>query len=329
MKLKTFTILIIVACLMVSSITTYGKTTDTEKTIIKTKKVVIPNKPLKKIKVKVKKKEIKKYFKKSAFIGSSIGLGQKMYMKSEGYKYLGHPKMLVKGCYAFTNDKGGKYSISYKGRSGPARYAVKRAKVKRVFINMGTNDLFEGPKKVFKRYKKYIASMKKTNKGIVIFIESMTPVYKSGQKKRLNNRNVNKLNNYLKKYCKGKKNLYYIDITTALKDSSGGLKRKYCSDHYVHMTMAGYRVWTKKVLKYVKKMLKKEKRAVKAVKFAKKRRTRNEIKRAKKYVKSLRNSKLKKKLKKKLRKIKVKKKTIKIVVKKETNKNKQKETVKE
>ncbi|MCR5430551.1 MAG: hypothetical protein K6E58_04915 [Eubacterium sp.] len=263
-------------------------------------------KPAKKIKTKVSKKEMKKFFNKSAFIGSSIGLGQRIYMKQEGKKYMGHPKMLVKGCYAFTSDKGGKYSISYKGKSGPARYVVKRSKVKRVFINMGTNDLFEGHKKVFQRYKKYIASMKKVNKGIVIYIESMPPVYKSGQKKGLNNKNVNKLNKNLEKYCKKKKDVYYIDITTSLKDKSGGLAKKYTSDKYVHITMAGYRVWHKKVYKYVKKQLKTEKKAKKAVKYARKYRTSNEINRSNRLVNKLEKSTIKSNLKKKLRKVKVK-----------------------
>ena len=171
---------------------------------------------------------------------------------------------------------------------------------------MGTNDLFEGHKRVFARYKKYIASMQKVNKGIVIFIESMPPVHKSGEKQRLNNRNVNKLNKKLEKYCKKKKDVYYIDITTPLKDKRGGLATKYCSDHYVHITMAGYRVWTKKVYKYVKKMLKNQKKAKVAVKYAKKYKTANEIKRAKKYIKRLHNSTFKRKLKKKLKKVKVK-----------------------
>ena len=43
-------------------------------------KTVTKQKPLKKIKTKVSKKEMKKFFNKSAFIGSSIGLGQKIYM---------------------------------------------------------------------------------------------------------------------------------------------------------------------------------------------------------------------------------------------------------
>ena len=269
-------------------------------------KTVTKQKPLKKIKTKVSKKEMKKFFNKSAFIGSSIGLVQRIYMKHEGKKYMGHPKMLVKGCYSFTNDKGGKYSISYKGKSGPARYAVKRAKVKRVFINMGTNDLFEGHKKVFQRYKKYIKSMQKVNKGIVIYIESMPPVYKGGEKSHLNNKHVNKLNKNLEKYCKKRKDVYYIDITTPLKDKSGGLAKKYTSDKYVHITMAGYRVWHKKVYKYIKKELKSEKKAKKAVKYAKKFRTSNEIARAKRLVSKLHNSTIKKKLKKQLKTVKVK-----------------------
>ena len=295
---------IIVACLLVASITVYADTeipTTNPQGTVKTK-----THKLKKIKVKVSKKEMKKYFNKSAFIGSSIGLGQRMYMNSEGKKYMGHPKMLVKGCYSFTNDHGGKYSISYKGKSGPARYVVKRSKSKRVFINMGTNDLFEGHKRVFARYKKYIASMKKVNKGIVIYIESMPPVHKSGEKSNLNNKNVNKLNKKLKNYCKKKKDVYYIDITTPLKDKRGGLATKYCSDHYVHITMAGYRVWHKKVYKDVKRILKDEKKAKKAVKYANKYKAANEIQRAKKLVKKLHKSTVKSKLKKKLKKVKVK-----------------------
>ncbi len=256
--------------------------------------------PLHPIKVSVSKKEAKRYFKKSAFIGSSIGLGQKIYMKHGGKKYLGHPKMIVKGCYSFRNDKGGKYQLSYKGKKGTARSCIKRAKVKRVFINMGTNDMFEGPKKVFKHYKKYIKGIQKKNKGIVVFIESMTPVYKGGQKRKLNNKNVNKLNSSLKKYAKNKKDVYYIDITTALKDSSGGLKRKYASDKYVHLTMSGYKVWTKKVLSYVKKMLKDEKAAKKAVEYAKTYKTEGEISRAQKLVSELHNSTVKIKLQKQL-----------------------------
>lgn len=305
--MKTIKILILILSIAAVSLTigTAGAYAAEQPTTVAPKKTV-KQKPLKKIKVKVSKKEMKKFFNKSAFIGSSIGLGQRIYMKSEGKKYMGHPKMLVKGCYSFANDKGGKYSISYKGKSGPARYAVKRAKVKRVFINMGTNDLFEGHKKVFKRYKKYIASMKKTNKRVAIYIESMPPVYKGGQKKNLNNKNVNKLNKNLKKYCKKKKDVYYIDITTPLKDKSGGLAKKYTSDKYVHITMAGYRVWHKKVYKYVKNQLKLEKKAKVAVKYAKKLRTANEIKRAKRLVGELEKGTVKSKLKKQLKKVKVK-----------------------
>ena len=302
MKTFKFLLLICITIAAVSySVTVFAETQETTTQTTQSK-----SHKLKRIKVIVSKKEMKKYFTKSAFIGSSIGLGQRMYMNSEGKKYMGHPKMLVKGCYSFTNDKGGKYSISYKGKSGPGRYAVKRSKSKRVFINMGTNDLFEGHKRVFARYKKYIASMQKANKGIVIYIESMPPVHKSGEKSNLNNRNVNKLNKKLENYCKKKKDVYYIDITTPLKDKRGGLRTKYCSDHYVHITMAGYRVWTKKVYKYVKSNLKAEKKAKVAVKYAKKYRAANEIQRAKKLVSKLHNSTFKTKLKKKLKKVKVK-----------------------
>jgi lysophospholipase L1-like esterase len=214
--------------------------------------------------------------------------------------------MLVKGCYSFSNDNivGGQYRLTYQGKDYSARDAVAKAKVKYVFINMGTNDLYETPEKVYERYKNYIKGIQKKNPGIRIFIESTTPVFHAGQKGGLNNKNVNRLNKLMEKYCNRNRDLYFIDITTALKDSHGGLAAEYCSDHYVHITMSGYRVWTQKVCAYVKHLLIQEKKAKIAVKYAKKRKIKKEYMRAKRLVGQLEKSTLKTELTKKLKGIK-------------------------
>ena len=289
--------------------TNASKATTASKTTPKHKKTTKPKQrkkqSLKKLKVQLSSKSLKKYLSSSAFVGSSIGVGQKMYLDYEGTKYLGHPKMLVKGCYSFANDKGsGEYRISYGGYKGPAKYVIKRSGVKKVFINMGTNDMGSSASNVFASYKSYLKGIRKVNPKIRIYIESMSPVYSGGQKGSLNNRNVNVLNSLLKKYCVKQKDMYYIDITSVLKDGAGGLKKAYTSDNYVHLTMAGYRTWTKKLVKDVKKILLAEKKATKAVKFTEKRKLKIEYNRAHKLVKSLPKSTVRSNLLKRLKKVK-------------------------
>ncbi|MCR5736931.1 MAG: hypothetical protein K6G64_04695 [Eubacterium sp.] len=284
------------------SMTTFGKVVE-ESTV---SRPVVKKQRLKKIKVRVTDREVKRLFGKSAFIGSSIGVGQRMYLDYEGSKYLGNPTMLVKGCYSFTNDQivGGQYRLNYKGKNCSAKDAVSMAKVKYVFINMGINDMWEGPDRVFQRYKNYLKGIRKKNPGIIIFIESTTPVYYRKQMQDLNNKNINRLNRLLEKYCKKTRDVYFIDISTPLKDSHGGLASAYCSDHYVHITMSGYRVWTKTVCKYVRQWMKQEKLARQSVKIARKEKSTAEYDRASRLVCALEKSSLRQELSRQLKQIK-------------------------
>lgn len=257
-------------------------------------------------KAKITSKQVNSYFSKSAFIGNSIGVGQRMYFNSMGKGYLGGPTMLVKGCYSFANDKSttnNKYKLTYKGKILKAKDAVAQCGAKRVFINMGTNDMYSSAKATYAQYVEYIKGIRAKNPKVDIFIESMTPVYYRGCKGSLNNKNVNELNSLLEKYCRGQKNIYYIDISTKMKDSHGGLKKEYTSDSYVHMTMAGYRVWTEQVVAYVKNLLISERLAEDAVNTAKESRNKADIKAAKKLVQKLEKGTVKSELSKKLKKI--------------------------
>lgn len=257
-------------------------------------------------KAEITSKQVNSYFSKAAFIGNSIGVGHRMYFDSMGKGYLGGPTMLVKGCYSFANDKSttnNKYKLTYKGKTLRAKDAIARCGAKRVFINMGTNDMYSSAKATYEQYVEYIKGIRAKNPKVDIFIESMTPVYYKGCKGNLNNKNVNELNRLLEKYCKGQKNIYYIDISTKMKDSHGGLKKEYTSDSYVHMTMAGYRVWTEQVVAYVKKLMINERLAEDAVNTAKESRDKADIKSAKKMVKKLEKGTVKSELSRKLKKI--------------------------
>lgn len=258
-------------------------------------------------KVSIDKEERNKYFGKSAFIGSSVGVGMKYYMRSKGRGYLGDPVMLVQGCYSFANDKGhdNRYRIGYRGRKYRAKDAVKAAKVKRVFISMGTNDLWKDAKSTSKDYISYVRGIRKTNPGVIIFIQSMTPMCTSSNRRYLNNSAINTLNKEMKRYCQKTKDVYYVDVTQGMRDKTGGLKSKYSSDRYVHLSHAAYDLWLKNLTTYVDDLLLQEKAAKHAVFIAKKTSTKKDWKEAKKQVKALENSTVKDNLKKKLKKIKV------------------------
>ena len=259
--------------------------------------------------VTITKKERDSYLGKSGFIGSSIGVGQKMYFDSKGKGFLGNPVMLVRGCYSFYNDQTSNtpYMIHYKGTAMKAKDAVKKSGIKRVFICMGTNDMYRTASATFEAYKDYIKGIQKKNPKVVIFIEAMPPVRRSTSSgSGLNNHNINLLNQKLAAYCKKQKDMYYIDINSVLKDKDGRLKASYCSDNYCHITFEGYAVWTNVLCDYVEQLLRDEKRAEKAVKQAGKTRLKEDIDYAKKCVGQLDNSTVKDRLKKKLKKIKEK-----------------------
>lgn len=256
--------------------------------------------------VKITKKERNAYFSKSAFIGSSIGVGLKNYINSKGKGYLGHPVMLVQGCYSFANDasKNTTYKIKYKGKSYKAKDAIAASHVKRVFICMGTNDLWKDVKSTIKDYIKYIKGIQKRNPGVVIFIESTPPMCSARCRKYLNNKSIKKLNKAMKAYCSKKKDVYYIDIADGLRDSKGGLSRKYSSDGYVHLTSSAYKIWMNNVTKYVDQLLIAEKKAKKAVRRAEKNTTKENYDIAVTYINALESSTVKSKLKKRINKIK-------------------------
>ena len=248
--------------------------------------------------------QIDKFFGESGFIGSSIGVGQKNYFDAQGYSFLGHPTMMVKGCYAFHNDggaNGSQYQIGVGGYTGPARYVVQRSGVKRVFINMGTNDMVGSADYVYGNYVAYLNGIRETNPNVPIYIEAMTPVYAGGQRGNLNNANVNALNAKLAAYCKGQSDMYFIDINTPLKAGTGALPAAYSSDSYVHLTFAAYAVWTDVVVDYVKAQMIAEQRAKDAVTTYTESKTADNLKAAKKAVKKLEASALKTKLSKKLK----------------------------
>ena len=205
---------------------------------------------------KVSNKEIRKFFNRSCFIGNSVMVGRMNYVKAHEKKHMKKALALARVSYSFSNDKNKNHGfmIKYKGVEMQARNDVKKSKRKYVFIGTGTNDIFGGVSSTYKKYVSFIKGIKKTNPKATIFVESLTPIRKG--KGALNNKNINKLNKKMKKYARTHKKVYYINVSSVLKDKSGRLKSEYSSDNYVHMTAGGYKKWNDVTKKYVRNMLK-------------------------------------------------------------------------
>lgn len=301
--IKKYTVALLlcgILCGVAPANTVYGKTKNTVK----------PTVLVNKMDAVCKRKDVSKetrdsFFSKSAFIGNSVGVGQKMYFDSKGKGFLGHPTMLVRGCYSFANDKclHAQFSLVYGGRHYRAKDAIALTKAKRVFINMGTNDLWKAADSTYKDYVEYIKGIRARNPGVVIFIESTTPMCSSKNRKYLNNNAINRLNTLMERYCKQQKDVYYIDITKGMRDSTGGLKSAYASDGYVHMTMAGYEVWTNNLIEYVENLIAQEMTAENLVVKVKHTKHMDDYIKARNAMNKLEKSTTKTKLKKKLNKI--------------------------
>ena len=200
--------------------------------------------------------KVNDFFSKAVFIGNSTSEGLTTYFNSKGKKYLGGPLVAAKVSYTFNSDKAklDGYMLKYKGSQLQAKALVKKSGSKYALIMMGTNDLVgTSASSVAKKYKSYIEGIQKENPGVVIYIQSTTPRRGTKNIKNLSNDKIVELNKLMKSYADSKSNVYFIDISTPLKDSDGNMKKSYCSDGYVHLNMKGYKVWVDTVVEYVRK----------------------------------------------------------------------------
>ncbi|MCR5625600.1 MAG: hypothetical protein K6G11_10285 [Lachnospiraceae bacterium] len=253
--------------------------------------------------IKLEKNEHNEVFSQSIFTGSSIIMGLDLYFKTKDSSYLGGPLIVSKESYNLQGDIGPDTSLQlvYNGIPYTIANLVQATQKKYAFIQMGINDLnIFGLEDTIKYYKKYINSVHKVNPDVVIFIEATTPTVKDAYS--LSNENIDILNDEMAKFALKQKDMYFIDINTPLKDENGILK--YSSDGFVHISMDGYKIWMKKVVKKVDNYMLNIEYANKAVEYAEEQLDPNIYQEAVDAVDALGKSDLKTELKDKLKDIK-------------------------
>ena len=192
------------------------------------------------------------FLSKSAFIGNSVGEGLTMYNNAKGKVPLGDATMLTRVSYSFYADErgAGRYLPKLGGVPMRAKDAIRQSGAEYVFICMGTNDLvgMSDAESAFNKYQQYIAGILAENPTVTIFIESCTPTRPGSN---VNNDTVTMFNSNMESYCGLFPNLFYVDISTPLKDETGFLAAGYCSDGSCHLTNTAYGIWADTIRTYI------------------------------------------------------------------------------
>ena len=228
-------------------------------------------KPVKGETLGVSNTEINQYYSESVFIGDSVMYGFQLYCMRQPAGYLGGPDFLAAGSFsarwAILPVSSKSVHPKYQGVKRTIWDSLSIIKPKRVFFFFGLNDLGSGVDTAYNNYMKVINKLKKDFPNIEINFVSTTPMYKGSEKRGLNNKNIDALNNRLKAYCE-KNNAYFFDVASYLKDGDGCLAKQFCSDRYVHQTNAAYKVWEVRLKEYAALRITemKEKEAAKATK---------------------------------------------------------------
>ncbi len=192
------------------------------------------------------------FFDDAVFIGDSISLGLKNYVKSErakGNDCLGEAQMLVAGSMGYSNtlpEIGTPNSIhpQYNGTEVRIEDGVKLMGAKKVFIMLGLNDFCIYPHDMaMDSVRECIGKITAANPGVSIYVQSVTPALKDSGK--FSNENIRIFNDGLKTLC-SENGWTYVDVASVMADANGCLKYEYCGDadvKGVHMTNAGCEAW--------------------------------------------------------------------------------------
>lgn len=199
------------------------------------------------------------FFKDAVFLGDSLTVGLKDYAQHQrttaDSTFLSNAKFLAKVGYPISgtdNADGDSCHPAYKGVNQQPQKSIASMGVKKAFIMLGTNDVQEDFQSTIDAYTKLIQSIKSACPGITIYVQSVMPMCSARESGKMTNARINTLNTKIKAMCVSL-NVTYIDVASALKNSSGALKTSYSSDGYVHLSNDGYAAWVSALRTFAKK----------------------------------------------------------------------------
>ncbi|MGI6538281.1 MAG: GDSL-type esterase/lipase family protein [Caldicoprobacterales bacterium] len=190
------------------------------------------------------------YFDDAVFVGDSNTFTLKKYVdkkRQEDSNYLGKAKILTAVGYSLQFslaplDQEDAVHPEYGGRKWHVENFVACYGFKKVFICLGTNDIAKGVDKAVENYAELISRIREKSPDAEIYIQSIPPMSRRGQKKKLNNANIDKFNKKMLEWS-AENQCYFLDVASIFKNNSGHLASRYSMDNYVHLSKRAVEPW--------------------------------------------------------------------------------------
>ena len=174
------------------------------------------------------------YFAKTAFLGDS---------RTEGfYLYSG----LRQGSYYYAVGATVESAVSYRAEQWdmPLVDAMAAEEFDRIYIMLGINELgWKGTSLFYERYERLIDRLRADHPDAAIVLQPVLPVSAVQEAKdtHVNNTRIAEYNRVIWLLAE-KKGCAYLELTEALADEEGFLRKEWTSDG-VHLNIAGCKVW--------------------------------------------------------------------------------------
>lgn len=196
---------------------------------------------------------LNRFFDGAVFVGDSITQGLQNYVTRGRQKeddLLGDARFAAMQSYNISMGASLNPSKmhSYRGKNYNLPDVLAAMEAKKCFIMLGTNDAAGNVEVNMKKYATILDNISAKNPEIEIYVQSCTPVTKSGESK-IKNSKVDAFNAALGELC-AEKGVNYIDISSAMKGSDNTLKSENSSDNYVHMSAKGAAIWVSQLYKF-------------------------------------------------------------------------------
>ena len=187
------------------------------------------------------------FFNDTIIIGDSITGGLRNYVIRERAArptLLGDAEFYASAKYGLQHAASlSKKRMPYNGNGVTLPYLLKRTEAKKVFVMLGLNNWAGAQiEKCIELYRQMIVNLRAVNPDVLIYLESCTPVVKTGEREKVNNENLDAFNAALRKLCR-ETGVFYVDIATPLKGEDNAMRPEYSKDGYVHMSPEGAAVW--------------------------------------------------------------------------------------
>ncbi len=192
------------------------------------------------------------FFDDAVFIGDSLTSQLGTYVReqrAQKHSLLGEARFLSATNYSLTtaskNSLSGSVRLKVRGEDVTPQEGLRRLGAGKVFIMLGLNDhAGSNLASDINHYAMLINHIRALNPGIMIIVQTMTPIQKHLQSSTLNQANLDLFNEELSRLCT-EMDVYFLDIATPLKNEEGFLDSTYAyaSNDNVHLNGKGLKLW--------------------------------------------------------------------------------------